>query len=389
MRNKMSAETSAWLNKMCLIGDTAIRGNAWHYRADMQTAHITASGRQYLGNHYPGAIPVEDVRDRLFDWEPVSVPVFIRVECSEDEALDARSNGEPVHSEILMGASPTGEPETYRQWYRFIERPMRQAITASDDYSADFNIPKTSYSIHRFDEWLLNNVVTMLDGDVHISSAGLLSGRSQAWVEVSLSEIHTVADFPFKPHLLAYSSLDGTLATNYMRAIQAVVCDNTLSAARNETTSQRMKTKHTKHSGIRIADAREALGLIMAEKDEFSQQVSDLVNWKITGKAFNDVLNALIPLNLDENGEPMSKAAATKNENKRAEIVNLWANDPRCAPWKGTAFGVVQTFNTWQHHFKPTRKDTIRAERNMQDAVKGNTAAEDRRVLNALAAVAS
>jgi hypothetical protein len=55
----MSQETSQWLNTRTLIGFTDKRGNAWHYRADEQGTEP---------NHYPLAIPTEDVRRRLFAW---------------------------------------------------------------------------------------------------------------------------------------------------------------------------------------------------------------------------------------------------------------------------------------------------------------------------------
>lgn len=58
----MSRETLEWLNANTLIGFTDKRGKAWHYRASKQ-------GDQ--PNHYPGPVPVDDVKRRLFCWEPV------------------------------------------------------------------------------------------------------------------------------------------------------------------------------------------------------------------------------------------------------------------------------------------------------------------------------
>src|SRR5436190_591031 len=53
----MSKETQQWLNDFTLIGLTDKRGNAWHWR-------------EGTDNHFPGAIPVSVVRDRLFFWTP-------------------------------------------------------------------------------------------------------------------------------------------------------------------------------------------------------------------------------------------------------------------------------------------------------------------------------
>ena len=57
----MSRETLTHLNTQTLIGYTSKRGQAWHYRADYQGAEP---------NHYEHAIPVADVRRRLFCWSP-------------------------------------------------------------------------------------------------------------------------------------------------------------------------------------------------------------------------------------------------------------------------------------------------------------------------------
>jgi hypothetical protein len=63
------------------------------------------------------------------------------------------------------------------------------------------------------------------------------------------------------------------------------------------------------------------------------------------------------------------------------EIAALYQNDNRVAPWKGTALGVLQAFNTWGHHVRATRGDTNRVERNMIEAINGTTDKSDRDVL--------
>ena len=62
----MSRETIADLNTQTLIGYTAKRGTAWHYRAEAQGDEP---------NHYDGPIPVADVHRRLFSWTPVTAPL--------------------------------------------------------------------------------------------------------------------------------------------------------------------------------------------------------------------------------------------------------------------------------------------------------------------------
>jgi hypothetical protein len=66
----MSKETLQHLNANTLIGFTDKRGHAWHYRADEQGAEP---------NHYPGAIPLEDVQRRLFGWTAQSRRVAVEL----------------------------------------------------------------------------------------------------------------------------------------------------------------------------------------------------------------------------------------------------------------------------------------------------------------------
>ena len=64
----MSNETGEWLNTMTLIGFTEKRGNAWHYREELQGDEP---------NHYVGPVPVEDVQRRLFNFKVVERRVAV------------------------------------------------------------------------------------------------------------------------------------------------------------------------------------------------------------------------------------------------------------------------------------------------------------------------
>jgi phage/plasmid-like protein (TIGR03299 family) len=347
----MSEETSEWLNTMTLIGFTEQRGNAWHYRADLQKEHITASGNKYLGNHYPGAIPLVDVEDRLFDWGAYL----------EDITL------------------PDG----------FVV-PGKKAVVPDDDPHHVFEIVSENYRIHDFNDWLLGNVAEMVGGGqndgmpIHISSAGLIKGRSIAWVELSLADtLWTSAGIGFRPNVLATSSLNRTVKTTYKRVAQIVVCDNTFwggMAEKGETYAR----KHTRNSGgkMDMDKAREALGLIVATTQDMEQEIERLTQLEITRKEFDSIVAEMV-----KPKDPESKSGNTHAEKKRAQITALYENDDRVSPWAGTAFGVQQAFNTWEHHIKATHGDTNRAERNMHDAIIGNTSKNDHSVWNTIVKV--
>lgn len=329
----MSKETMTWLNTMTLIGMTDKRGTAWHYREDKQ-------GNE--PNHYPGAIPVADVKRRLFDWQAVETPLYVR--------------------------DITGE---------FVVVPERKAIVASDTCDV-LGVFKSGYLPHQYDAWLVDNVSNILDDDLAISSAGLLKNRAQAWVEISVPEnIKTSSGVEFRPNLLACTSFDGSLATTYKRTVQLTVCDNTMAAALGET-GQTFKVRHTAGSRVQLANAREALEVVYDTADEFSAFVDSLTAKTISGNQWASVLDKVLG--------PVDADSSTRAKNIRDEINAMYQYDSRVKPWTGTAFGALQAFNTYRHHGQAVR-NASKAERNMSNAITGQTEKADNEVLAALASV--
>jgi phage/plasmid-like protein (TIGR03299 family) len=334
----MSQESSKWLNTHTLIGFTEKRGHAWHYRE-------TEQGEE--SNHYPGAIPVDDVQRRLFDFTVEERELFTTIE----------TDG------ILS----------------YVGIPDRKALVTSDTGDV-LGVFKSGYQGHQYSEWLLSNVATILDDTLQIGSAGLLRNRAQAWVSVEVEENSSAVGMEYRPHLLACTSFDGSLATTYKRTVTAVVCDNTLSAALGER-DQAFRLRHTKYSGMRLQDAREALQLVYSLADDFAEELERLAAWKVSESQWTKALDILVPVPQDE-GRGRTVAIT-----KQDQMMALYRHDERAAQWKGTALGVLQAFNTWSHHYAQVRKGIPRAVRNMENAVNGSQAAADTEVLRVLADV--
>lgn len=333
----MSAETSTWLNTQTLIGFTEKRGNAWHYRAEDQGDEP---------NHYAGAIPVEDVTRRLFDTVTVVSGT--------------------VESTVITpeGVSRLTDPTSQTLWR--LETGHR------------FGTFKLGYKIHDYNEWLLQNVATLLDADLAIGSAGLLRNGGLAWVQVELEDtIETPEGVSFRPFLSAATSLDGSLSSTYQVGAQVIVCDNTLSAALGEKGASRIKIKHSRNSIGRITEVREALQLVHTVADDFSAQVAALCAVEVNDKTWAAFLDAHVELPKE------AGRSRTLAENKRDQLSQLWNNDLRVSPWKGTAYGVVQAVNTFTHHVGTTR-GASKAERNAERAVLGKVDQLDNDTLDTL-----
>jgi phage/plasmid-like protein (TIGR03299 family) len=335
----MSAETSEWLNTNTLIGYTDKRGHAWHYRESDQGVEP---------NHYAGAVPVEDVVRRLFNFTAISSPVLV-------PSLDG------------LGTD---------------EVPNKQAIRASDDGHV-FGIFADGYTPHQYEEWLIDNVASLISqskGELGIGSAVLLRERGSACVQIEVPDSITTKDgVEFRPWIAAATSLDGSLATIYKRCITDIVCDNTRDAAFGET-GQQFKLKHTRHSTLKLGDAREALEIIFAAGEAFQAHVDALCATPVSEAQWGEVLKALVPVPEDKG---RSQTIAT---NKVTQLRSLYNTDLRVTPWRNTAWGVSQAFNTFDQHYG-TVKGSHRVERNLSNVLTGKTATADLKVLDVLGVI--
>lgn len=334
---RMSRESSWWLNNMVLVGFTDKRGPAWHYRVEDQ-------GEE--SNHYPGGIPVEDVQRRLFNFKVEDQAVYILTDSG------------------------------------FQEIPRRKAMVTSDDQTV-LGIFKESYRGHDYNEWLVDTVASILDDDLSIGSAMLLRNRGQACVSVEMPEnITTPEGVEFRPWIGAWTSYDGSLATTFKAHVQDIVCDNTREIAQSED-GRVFKVRHSKYSGMRLRDARDALGILHTMGADFAEEVATLTSQKVTDAQFRTILDYIVPVPEDDG------RGKTMAEDKQQELLTLWAFDERVAPWRNTAYGVFQAFNTWNHHYAIVRNgangETTRFLRNMENVLNGKMAAKDNEVLAALA----
>lgn len=350
----MSNETLTHLNTQTLIGNTDYRGNAWHYRVDLQAEEP---------NHYPGPIPVEDVRRRLFNWHAISRPIAVQLPADLDTMSHLDEYGVPVLWEQIED---------------------RQAICRSDNDHV-MGIFKEHYTPHQYDNWLITTVANILDSDLSISSAGLLRKGAVAWVEVSMLEsITTPEGVEFRPNLLATTSFDGSIATTFKRTITDCVCDNTRELALAEQ-GQEFRVKHTRYSAARLSDARDALNIVHNLADDFAAEVAALCATEVSPPAWDRFLDAYVP-RTDQQGDSLTGKALALASKKRDELVSLYLRDPRVAPWAGTAHGVLQAASTWEHWIGKVR-GAPRAERNQLRTIGGDFGRADRHAMSVLKAV--
>lgn len=330
----MSKETMQWLNTNTLVGFTEKRGTAWHYR-------------QGSDNHFPGAVPMERV-ERL---------------------LDLTFQEKTIHLDDGTAI------------------PGRKAIQREDTGDV-LGIFADGYKVHPYQEWLVDNVASILDADLQVGSAGLLRKGGQAWVQVEMEDtMQAAGSVDFRPFLTAATSVDGSLSSTYMTGATAVVCDNTLSAAITGADAA-VRIRHSRNSLGRVTEVREALGILWEAATEFQAEVERLVATTVTEKQWDSFVKAHSGL-VGPKGValfPSDGRSYTIAQNKADTLHNLWAADERVSPWKGTAYGVLAAVNTARQHVFTVR-GANRVERAQASFLSGRTGAEDRAALALLAKV--
>lgn len=352
----MTNESMRDLQINTVIGMTEERGPAWHRRDD-----LLKDGEE--SNHYPRFIPVADVKRRIFGWEPNTVPVAYLVPCEVDKADYIRADGVAV---------------------RVVESKQGREGVLRGDNDYDMGVFMGGTIHPPYQETLIRDVEIMVGDQLGISSAGVLAKGARAWVETSLPETFhdDKSGFSYRPNVVKATSMDGSLANTTARTVTATVCDNTLSYNLLEAGRAGLlfKRKHTSLSLADIQQERDALAIINDAQQEFERELHSMIETTVTDKKFSEFLFAYIP-KVEDAGR-----AQTLSDNRREQFTEVYTSDPMCSPWKGTAWGVLQTANTIEHHYANVR-GTGRSERNTWRVLNGKQAAADREVIKVLESV--
>lgn len=340
----MSDETYNWLNNYYLVGYTEKYGRAWHYREAEQGAE---------SNHYPHAIPVEDVQRRLFNWEAVPTKASYEVEIG-------------------------GKKQRFE---------MPGTVWARSDTGAHLGTFSDGYTGHQYSPWLLDKVGGLLDvssKELGIGSAGLLMGGAVAAVQVEAPDSVQIGDDLLRPFIVACTSFNGKYVTSYKRGTTRVVCDNTLDEF-HRTADAAFKVKHTKHSGAKIDDVRAALDIHFKHQEAELKEIEALMNQAVTDAEFDRIVKLVDPIVVKPDAQ--RETGITRTQNRHARYHDMWENDKRIGNYKNTAWGTIQVFNTYDQHSNTIRKGTVRQEQNILNFLKGDVGKSDIKTLTAIKAV--
>jgi len=119
--------------------------------------------------------------------------------------------------------------------------------------------------------------------------------------------------------------------------------------------------------------------------NDSAQEVARPCQVEVTHSRWDAFLDAHIPRVHSTNGLPLSGRSQTMADTKRDSLNTLYRPDPRVSPWVGTAHGVLQAVNTYEHHEGVVRGE--RTERNGLKTITGDFGRLDRTTWKTLTAI--
>ncbi len=301
---------------------------------------------------YPGAILVEEVRERLFYWE---------AEARHSAAVEFDDEGNLA--DIYL------DPTRVQ-----IFRPDTRIVMGVHGWD--------SYRMHQYPVWLLDNIAPILGGNLGlgIGLAVELKGGAIAAVSIEVPEsIVTPEGVAFRPHLLATTSHDASLSTTYNRGVTVFGHPMAAGIAKRVQGQQSFKIRHTKNSVSRLKDAQDAAAVVEEIIADFEEEITELVLTPVSEKEFERFLSAMYPIPEEEG------RSATMKTNRQASVRRMLREDERVARWSRTAWGVLLAVNIANHEEGIVRGD--RDERNLMKLVGGQYIAEDQKALRTLQSV--
>lgn len=345
-------ETMEWLRANIKVGFTSERGPAWWANA------TTKDGKWDIpdGSHFDGPVPMDEVR-KLLDVPFAKGEVHVTY-------TDEDGNRQVAGDEHVQ--------------------PVVNIRTGKV-----FSYPTAKYAIHPYLETLAEFMrAIQYDQDVEVGSVGLLKGGGQAFLQARLPESLIVANYEYVPYMLGTTSVDLSRSTIFSTGGLAGVCDNTITRALDEALTA-LRIRHSANSVVTVQKARESLGLQLRRTgDAIGTAIDQLAHTKVSEDDFAAWLDEMVP-----EVEPDFQSATggrkyTMAKNKRGEMTRLYVEDPKVAPWNGTAFGVYQldnTYRTWNGIVRGAHGGRI--ERNFTALADGGVAKADALALETLARV--
>jgi phage/plasmid-like protein (TIGR03299 family) len=185
----------------------------------------------------------------------------------------------------------------------------------------------------------------------HYDSAGALKGGQTIFCSAHLPSagFEVVPGDKHQTYLMFTTSHDGSQSAQVKLTDVRVVCNNTLTAAINDTGAS-LFIRHTKSAAERLAVAKSLIDISAITAEGIRDKMRSLAEKKVTRNAAESIFDKLFPVS--------EKAANTTiRSNNINDILNLYEfNDNNQFPEiRGTAYNLVNAITEWTDTTRQTR----------------------------------
>lgn len=286
-----------------------------------------------LAESFEEYLPVEEIKKKVFGWEPVNEVIYRAVPSINAE----------------------GELTT-----EYVEIPTHKAVVR-DDNDEVLGVVSDSHELVLNQEIL--DIADALEkssrGDmpVKIETAGTLKGGRKVWALVRLEEPIAPKGDPKGDTMLYYAlqnSHDGSGSFRGQGTSVRVICANTAHLADLDSRLRGTEVMfyHTKNVQERIERAKGALASWREGINQWQEMADHFSLTKVTKEQRADFIDLFIPMPKSEN--LISDVTRRHVEEARGELKALFES-PTLDYIELTAWGLVQGAVEWSQHVRNTR----------------------------------
>lgn len=265
----------------------------------------------------------------------------------------------------------------YAEYNGLVPIPDMQAMVRDSD-QAILHIAGAKYEPINNREYFAFAEGLLADG-CRFTTAGALRGGRRIFVCLAIPKTILVGGIePVELYLLIRGSHDGSLAFGADICTVVTVCQNTMTLAMR-TAQASWSAKHTAGAGLKIIEAREALGLTFAYADEWETTMNQLIETAFTKAEFEAMVKGLFPHTDNKRGGFSREQYALIGCLDSSPNINPGA---RLTKWG--ALQAVTEYDQWHINFRDSGRDDD--EKRLENTLWGKGKDRANRVLEYLVA---
>ena len=183
-------------------------------------------------------------------------------------------------------------------------------------------------------------------------TAGSIEGGRKVFITMKMPHSITIGGSdPVDNYIAAVNSHDGSMAFTLMVTPVRVVCQNTLNVALG-TTSNIIRTRHSRGAANLVQQAREALGMAFKFNLEFEREAEKMAQTTLTQARFEEIIDREFGA-----GENPTKTAITRAENRKDIMHELFAEANTQEGIRDTVWAGFNALTEYVDHYQPVRGD--------------------------------